>query len=74
MEICDFDQILNFIPVRGQRAESKSCQLDIVQEAPGGVASVEIEDVGVTILPLALDGVVAGEERVHLESSASKCY
>ena len=59
--------------MRGKRAESESCQLDIVQEAPGGVASVEIEDVGVTILPLALDGVVAGEERVNLESSAVKC-
>ena len=59
MEICHFSLILNIIPVRGKRAESESCQLDIVQEAPGGVASVEIEDVGVTILPLALDGVVA---------------
>ena len=55
--------------MRREGAESEAGELDIVEHPPCGVATIEVEHVGVAVLPLALDGVVVREEGVGLESS-----
>ena len=45
--------------------EKDGATLGVVQSAPGGVAAVQVEDVGETVLPLSLDGVIVGQEGMH---------
>jgi len=46
------------VPVRRYWTQSDSSQLDIVQETPGRMTSIEIEDMGITIFSLAFDGII----------------
>ena len=48
--------------VRRYRTERHSSQLHIVQDSPGGVASVQIENMSVAIFSLPLDGVIIREK------------